>query len=190
MASSSKRRGTSTIKQSDADKTRVISVGRKETLPRQSTAVTGRRKPLAQPAVDAPTETMTTVALGSKKKAPRRQPKETAAAGPKAVRGAVRRSGNRKVAAVVQEETQAQTQTLAPAEMELETEVEASAIVEETVVETPIALPEQTALPALATASADSTPIAAPAPHHGKRSLVTAVFRLFSALSRWAGGRQ
>lgn len=164
----------------------MISVGRKETLPRQSTASTGRRKPLVQPPADAPTESMTTVAASPKKKAPRRQPKEAAAARPKAIRGTGRRSGNRKAAAIVE----TQTETLAPVEVEME--VEASAIVEEaTVVEGPIALSEETALPALASA-ADSAPIAtpAPAPHPGKRSLVTAVFRLFSALSRWAGVRR
>ena len=92
-------------------------------------------------------------------------------------------------------------------EVEVEEEVEASAIVEEvTIVEAHFAFPveavtfpsteiaqlpvsEETRGALLARTAAASPAPAAPAPHHGKRALVTVVSQLLSTLHRWTGIR-
>jgi len=184
MASSSKQRRGSSSKQSSA-KAHVISVRRKSALPRKANVSTGLRKPVVQPLIGAPMEPLTTALAASNNKAHNLQP-------------------------TTADDVSAMAPLQAP-EVEaldtVETEVEASAILEETtIVEAPFALPveavtfpsteiaqlpvseEMREAPLARTAAASPAP-AAPAPHHGKRALVTIVSQLLSALRRWTGIR-
>ena len=88
-----------------------------------------------------------------------------------------------------------------------ETEVDVSAIVEETTIGEPPPLPvramtfpstaigqlpfsDETRGPPLARMAAENPARAEPAPHHGKRALMTVASRLLSTLCRWTGVRQ
>jgi hypothetical protein len=80
--------------------------------------------------------------------------------------------------------------------VETELEVETSAIVEEHPVEAVIApriaiglppIPEETCASPPARTTAESPASPAPAPHHERRSLMPAISRLLSTLSRWTG---
>jgi len=90
---------------------------------------------------------------------------------------------------------------------ETETEVDASAIVEEATIGEPPPLPfeavtfpstaieqllfcDETRGPPLVRMAAESPARAEPAPHHGKRALMTVASRLLSTLCRWTGVRQ
>src|SRR4051812_49411632 len=70
MTSSSKRRASSS-KQSSAGKAQVISVGRKDALPRTGNVSPGRRKPAVPSPVDAPKEPLAKALARSNKKAPK-----------------------------------------------------------------------------------------------------------------------
>jgi hypothetical protein len=92
MASSSKRRASSS-KQSSAGKTRVISVRRKDALPRKGSVSAGPRKPVVQPPIDDPTEPLATAVAGSNKSANSLLRPETTASRAKTTRAAGRASG-------------------------------------------------------------------------------------------------
>ena len=166
MASSSKRRGSSS-KQSSAGNARVVSVKRKDALPRTGSVSAGRRKPVVQPPIDL------------------RQTEPTARR-TKTTRAAGRALGKPTKPAAVEpaapaDDVSAMTALEAPeiealAFIETEVEVEASAIVEETtIVEAPWALPVEA--------------VTFPSTFPGKRPLMTAVSRLLSTLCRWTGVR-
>ena len=181
MASSSKRPGASSRKQSSAGKARVISAKRTEALPRKGNVSTGRRKPVVQPPIDAATGPLATAVAGAnKKKAPSPQQTATSASRPKAPRAAGRAPGKSKKLAATKPEVEAL------AIIDTEVEVEASAILEKTtIVDAPFALPVEAG-----TRAAVASPAPAPpAPHHGKRALGTVVSQLLSTLLRWTGVR-
>ena len=92
MASSSKRRASSS-KQSSAGKTGVISVRRKDALPRKGSVSADPRKPVVQPPIDDPTEPLATTVAGSNKKAHSLQRPETTASRTKPTRAAGCASG-------------------------------------------------------------------------------------------------
>ena len=175
MTSSSKRRASSS-KQSSAGKAHVISVGRKDALPRKGSVPAGRRKPAVPSPDDAPKDALAVAMAPSNKRAHKLQHTEASTSRTKAARTAGRASGKlnklpatelmRTAAAVTPAAAASEGEALAIVETELE--VEASAILEETtIVEVPIA----------------------PPPHPGRRALVTVVSRLLSMLCRWTGVR-
>lgn len=183
----SKRRRAVSGKQTSGGKARVISVKGTEALPRKGNMSAGRRKPVVQPAIDAP---MVTEVASAKKRS--RPPQPTAATRTKATRAAGRASAKRDKGAAPKAE--------APVTVETEEElvVEASAILEEMpIVEAPFASREveqlpvsrATRVPPPVPTAADSAALAAPALDQGKRALVTAASRLLSTFLRWTGVR-
>ena len=214
MTSSPKRRASSS-KQSSAGKAQVISVGRKDALPRTGNVSAGRRKPAVLPPVDAPKEPLAKALARSNKKAPKLQQTETSARRTTA-RTAGRASGKLKKPGAI--EVVRTAATVAPGTVEAAAPVPVAEerpadVVQAPAVIAPAVEPEMvTALAALAAperetlatveteleveacAIMEETTIVdapfAPAPHHGKRALVTAASRLLSTLCRWAGVRQ
>jgi len=195
MESSSKRRRTSSTKKSGADGARVISVRRADMLPRKGVASAGRRKPIGEPSVDAPTEAVVEAIASSKKRVRRPEQTETASSRPKAPRAAGRASGKPKktaakeltqlAPAVVSETVEAALPSAtmandesamtalgasavgAVAAVETEMVVEASAILEETTIAMPVM----------------------PGSQPEKRGLVRTVLGLLSSLRLWTGPR-
>jgi hypothetical protein len=172
MASPTKRRSSSS-KQNSAEKARVISVKRTDALPRKSTGSASRRKAVVQPPIDALTESLT----------------KTTTSRTKTTRAGGRASGKLKRPVTALETVAETSGAVAPvveAVATVELEVEASAIVDETtVVQAPVALPvEAVSLPSTAIEKVSPS-----APHHPRRSLVSVVSRLLSALARWRGVR-
>jgi hypothetical protein len=163
MASSSKGRASSR-KQSSAGKARVISTKRKDALPRTGSVSAGGL-----------------------------QQKERTASRKKTTRAAGRASAKLDKPAAM-EVAPAAPEVEALAVVETEFEVEASAIVEEILVEEvtapsialgPPPIPEETRRTPLARTTAAHPPPAPPAPRHERRSLMPAIGRLLSTLSRW-----
>ena len=177
MKSSSKGR-TSSRKQSSAGKARVISAKRKEALPRTGGVPVGRRKPVVPAPVDAPTEPpATAVATVALKKMPKKKAQSLHRKKPTVPR-------KKTTPAATAHEELAATALAAPevaalAAVDTELEVEASAIVEERPVETETA-PRITIGP-------PPIPMETRAPHRARRSLMPAIARLLSTLSRWTG---
>ena len=188
MASSSKRRGSSG-NQSIASKTRVISVGRNDALPRKGNVSAGPRKPIVRSPVDAAKEPLPKALARSNKKPHKLPQNETSSsrtrtAGtrgrssaklkkPAAMDAMAETVGAVKAATTPDEVSAMPALDVPESEARLtvatEVEVEAPAIVEQTtIVESPFA----------------------PAPRAGKRALVTAISRLVSTLCGWAGVRR
>jgi hypothetical protein len=202
MTSSPSKRRTSSGKQSSVDKAHVISVGRKDALPRKGNVSAGRSKPAVRPPVDAPKEPLATAPARSRKKAPKPQQTETSASRTKAARTAGRASGKlTKPGALVTPAVQPEMVTVLEAVAETAGAVEAPTRADEGSATAAPQAPEGEALAIVeteveveASAIMEETTIVeaafAPAPHHGKRALVTAVSRLLSTLCRWAGVRQ
>ena len=171
MESSSKRRRTSSTKKSGADDARVISVKRTDVLPRQGVASAGRRKPIAELSVGAPTEVVAAGIASSKKRIRRREQTDTVDSRTKTTRAAGRASGKLKKPAakeVTRNDESAMTVLEAPAvgglaAVETELVVEPSAILEETTIAMPVTSGS----------------------HPGQRSLVRTASRLLSRLLRW-----
>lgn len=167
MASSSKRQGSS-IKQARAGKARTISAPRKDTLPRKAGVSAARRKPAAQPPLEAPADSLAAVLAVAK-------PKRTAA----------RKSAPRKKSAAPQAEIEVEASAIVE-----EATIEAGSVPSaDSQLEQPPTF-EAAAEPPPALAIAAPAPVAAPVPHEGKRALITAVARLLSILGRWAGLRK
>jgi hypothetical protein len=203
MKSSSKRRASSS-KKSSAGKAQVISVGRKDALPRTGNVSAGRRKPALPPPVDAPKEPLATAPARSTKKA---RQTETSANRAKTPRTAGRASGKLKkpgatevmpAPGMVEVATPAPGAEERPADM-----VDAPALITEAVEPmAAAAAPDSGALASVeteveveASAIMEETTIAdgsavAPAAHQGRRALVAAASRLLSTLVRWTGVRR
>ena len=92
MTSSSKRGRTSSTKKSGADDARVMSVKRADILPRTGVASAARRKPIAAPSLDAPTEAPATEVAAPKKRVRRLEQTENVAGRTRAPRVAGRAS--------------------------------------------------------------------------------------------------
>jgi hypothetical protein len=214
MASSSKRPASS-AKQSIAGKTRVISVGRNDALPRKGNLSAGPRKPIVRSPVDAAKEPLPKALARSHKKPPKLQQTETSSSRIKTA--GTRGRGSAKL------KKPAATEVIAPAAAEASGTV-ASAVEPEmvtalnaiaetvgsvTAATTPdemsatavLDAPGGEALPSVETeveveapaivehATIVETPVA-PRPHDGKRALATAASRLLSMLCRWTGVRR
>src|SRR5450631_936281 len=186
MESSSKRRRTSSTKKSGADDARVMSVKRTDVLPRQGVASAGRRKPIAEPSLDAPTEAVAAAIASSKKRIRRRDQTKIVDSRTKTAPAAGRASGKRKkpaakkvtqmapavVPATMATDESAMTVLEAPAvgalaAVETEIVVEPSAILEETTIAMPVT----------------------PGSHPRQRGLVRTASRLLSRLLRWTAPR-
>jgi hypothetical protein len=214
MASSSNRRGSSG-KQSIAGKTRVISVGRNDALPRKGNVSAGPRKPIVRSPVDAAKEPPPKALARSNKKPHKLQQNETSSRRTKTAgtrgRGAAKLKKPAAMEVMRAAAAEASGTVAAAVEPEMVTAldemaetvgaVKAATTPDEVSAMPALDVPEPEALPTVATeveveapAIVEQTTIVeppfAPAPRAGKRALVTAISRLLSTVCGWAGVRR